>query len=354
MAPALRSFLKPFTDLQPTTRARIGQVIGAVVGLLFLVLAVRLLQHELSPEVRQRIPAALASLAWWQIGGAVVLSVIVHCWLGLFDHLALRTIGLTNVPVMVAMRTGFIAYSFVHNIGLSALTGNVIRMKRYAAHQVRPASVVKIFVCLIFTMWIGWTVAFGASIVVWPTGLLPMGIGVERAVGVAMLVVVVAYLAVCRFGPARFRGDDAPLKLPSGHHAVLQVAMGTVNWMATALVLWLVLPASAAYHEVLAALCMVQVVVIASHVPGGVGVLEGTLLVLLGDRVDPAGLAAGVVLFRAIYFLLPFALSLVLLLAEQIFKRLRPATVEHDRHNEAGRQGEIRPTPPTSLVPSAS
>jgi len=351
MPAALRSFLKPWTDLQPTTRARIGQVAGAVVGVLFLVLAVRLLRHELSPDVLARIPAAVASLQWWQIGGAVVVSVLVHLWLGLFDKLGLSTLGITNVPTKAAVRTGFIAYSFVHNIGLSALTGNVIRMKRYAAYNVRPASVAKLFVCLIATMWIGFTVAFGASILVWPTGLLPMSIGVERALGIAMLAVVAGYILLCRFGPARLRRDDATLKLPDARHATAQVAMGTINWAATAFVLWLVLPESAAYHDVLAALCMAQVVVIASHVPGGVGVLEGTLLVLLGDRVDPAGLAAGVVLFRAIYFLLPFVISIAVLIGEQVWRRLRrDRGVEHERPSEARRPVASRPTTSTSLV----
>ena len=344
----LRSLLKPWTDLQPTTRARIGQVAGAVVSVLFLVLAVRLLHDELSGDVFARIPAAMASLKWWQIGSAVVLSIVVHVWLGLFDKLGLMTLGIDHVPTKTAARTGFIAYSFVHNIGLSALTGNVIRIKRYAAWGVKPTSVAKLFVCLIFTMWIGWTVAFGASIVAWPTGLLPMTVGVERALGAVMLAVVAVYILVCFAGPARLRSADAALKLPDGRHAVAQAFMGTVNWMATALVLWLVLPASAAYCDVLAALCIAQVVVIASHVPGGVGVLEGTLLVLLGDRVDPAGLAAGVVLFRAIYFLLPFVISLLVLLGEQIHNRLRSdrgAAIEHDRRSEARPSVALSPTP---------
>ena len=322
--PAARpSFLKPWTDLSPKTRSRIGQLIGLVVGVLFLVLAVRLLSQELSPETLRRIPAAVGALAWWQIGGAVVVSVLVHLWLGAFDTLGLATLGIKNVPARASVRTGFIAYTVVHNIGLSALTGNIVRMKRYGGFGIKPSSVAKLFVCLIATMWLGFTVAFGVSLVVDPTGLLPIQIGLERALGAAMLSLVAVYVLLCFFGPARFRKADATLKLPAGRYAIAQVAMGTMNWTVTAFVLWLLLPAGAAYHEVLAALCMAQVVVLASHVPGGVGVLEGAMLVLLGDRVDAAGLAAGVVLFRAIYYLLPFLISLLVLVGEQIARRLR-------------------------------
>ncbi|HEY1098226.1 MAG TPA: hypothetical protein VGF99_04835 [Myxococcota bacterium] len=358
MPAPLQTFLKPWLDLPPTLRARIGQVAGVVVSVLFLVLAVRLLQRELRPEVLRQIPAAMAALSWWQVAGAVVVSLLVHLWLGAFDVLGLKTLGVpvvareknleaaangsdAGVPAARAVRTGFIAYTFVHNIGLSALTGNVIRMKRYARFGVKPATVAKLFVCLIATMWLGFTVAFGISIVVKPTGLLPMSAGLERALGAAMIALVAFYVALCFIAPKlgrRFTCADAVLKLPAGRHALAQVAMGTINWLASASVLWLLLPASAAYGDVLAALCMVQVVVIASHVPGGVGVLEGTLLVLLGDRVDAAGLATGVLLFRAIYFLMPFMISLLTLAGEQIaarWRRRRPRTpvVDDDRRH---------------------
>jgi len=50
----------------------------------------------------------------------------------------------------------------------------------------------------------------------------------------------------------------------------------------------------------------------ASYAPGGIGVFDAAMLIALW-QFDKEGLLAGLLLFRLVYYIVPFALALVLL-----------------------------------------
>ena len=56
---------------------------------------------------------------------------------------------------------------------------------------------------------------------------------------------------------------------------------------------------------------------LASHVPGGVGVFEGLMVLLLAPWLPSAQLLPALVVYRAVYYLLPFAVALVVLVARR-------------------------------------
>ena len=60
---------------------------------------------------------------------------------------------------------------------------------------------------------------------------------------------------------------------------------------------------------------------IASHSPGGLGVFEATMLKGVGGSPDQ--LLASLLLFRVIYYLVPFVLALALLGANEAVRRWR-------------------------------
>ena len=50
-----------------------------------------------------------------------------------------------------------------------------------------------------------------------------------------------------------------------------------------------------------------------SHIPGGLGVFELVILYAVGDKAPVSAVAAALVAYRGIYFLLPLSVSTVLL-----------------------------------------
>jgi phosphatidylglycerol lysyltransferase len=82
---------------------------------------------------------------------------------------------------------------------------------------------------------------------------------------------------------------------------------------------------------VLGAFLAAQLLGMASHVPGGVGVFEGLMVLLLGPFMTSGDLLPSLVVYRAVYYLLPLALALVGLVADEL----------HQRRSQAARAGAI-------------
>ncbi len=68
----------------------------------------------------------------------------------------------------------------------------------------------------------------------------------------------------------------------------------------------------------LGAFLAAQLLGLASHVPGGVGVFEGLMVLLLKPYLSSAGLLPPLVVYRAIYYLLPLAHGAVGLVADEV------------------------------------
>src|SRR5262249_22184028 len=58
-----------------------------------------------------------------------------------------------------------------------------------------------------------------------------------------------------------------------------------------------------------------------SHVPGGVGIFEGSMVVLLRPYADSTVLLPALVVFRFVYYLLPLGIALIALVADELRQR---------------------------------
>ncbi len=310
----------------PPGRKRLGQVGVVVTAVVFLLLALRLLQHELQPEVWAGLPGALEALPPWRVGAAVVGAVVVYCWLGWFDRLGFFVVQ-RPMSTAFAVRTSFMAYALAHNLGLGLLTGPAVRARRYRSRGISAETVARIYGSNVVTMWLGYALVLGVTLIWRPPNGLPIEPVWSRVAGVALVALPLAYLVVAWAGLRPVRVRRLSVAVPGLGWAGAQVLSGALHWTLSALVLWLLLPRYLCFVDVLGALCIAQVVVAFSHVPAGVGVLEGTLLLLIGEDVDRTGFIAGVLLFRAVYYLLPLALTALNLMGGRVVVGCTPAAL---------------------------
>ena len=90
----------------------------------------------------------------------------------------------------------------------------------------------------------------------------------------------------------------------------------------------------------------------ASHVPGGVGVFEGLMVLLLKPYLTSGQLLPALVVYRAVYYLLPLAVALVGLVADEVRQRRAHARARRrrarpaDRAADAARAGGRSPSSP--------
>jgi phosphatidylglycerol lysyltransferase len=144
--------------------------------------------------------------------------------------------------------------------------------------------------------------------------------------GGMLLAAVAAYLwLVCtRHEPLRYRRIVIPV--PKPRIAFAQVAVACADLLCAASVLYVLLPQQATIS--FGAFAGIYLIAIAagviSNVPGGIGVFEAVLLLLL-QSVPKGSLLGALVAYRAIYYFAPFAVALALLGAHEIWAHRGPA-----------------------------
>jgi uncharacterized membrane protein YbhN (UPF0104 family) len=117
--------------------------------------------------------------------------------------------------------------------------------------------------------------------------------------------------------------------LPGGPLTLLQIAIGIVDLGFCALAMYVLVPDEPNLGFVVVAVIFVSATLLgfASHSPGGLGVFDAAMLVGLW-QMDREDLLAGMLLFRVLYYIAPFVISVILLTLREIIvgarsKRLR-------------------------------
>src|SRR5207247_4811921 len=113
------------------------------------------------------------------------------------------------------------------------------------------------------------------------------------------ILISVAYIAasMIRQVPIRIRNFVLPFPTPSV--ALAQLAVSTTDWMLAGSVFFVLLPRRGApFFAVLGAFLAAQLLGLASHVPGGVGVFEGLMVVLLKSFLSSGELVPALVIYR--------------------------------------------------------
>ena len=144
--------------------------------------------------------------------------------------------------------------------------------------------------------------------------------------GAAIAGSVYLFWSLARRPTIRMKGVALP---PPGIGIVLtQFAAAAVEWGFAAGALYFLLPA----HEALGYWHFIGIFVIAyisgmlSQVPGGLGVFEAVLLLLLPEQMGREGILAAVITYRAIYYLLPLLVAALLMASAEITIHGRLAT----------------------------
>ena len=112
------------------------------------------------------------------------------------------------------------------------------------------------------------------------------------------------------------------LPLPGGRVTVVQILLGMFDVCAGAAALYVLMPGEAPMPFVTFAVIYVLAAVlgVASHAPGGIGVFEATMLIAL-PSIPRDQLLGSILLYRVIYYFVPFALALAILGAYEFARR---------------------------------
>jgi phosphatidylglycerol lysyltransferase len=299
---------------------RTRRLLSAVVPVAVFVLALVAL-HGLGGEFHLRdVLAEFAAIAPSRVAAAILLAAASYVALTGYERLALDYVD-SKMPWRRYGFTSFIAFAVGHNLGAAAISGGAVRYRLYSPLGLSGADIARIvgFGTVTFALGVG-TLA-GVSLLAHAgeaATLLHASPELSRAIGAGLLAAVLAYLLACALhrAPVAWRGWR--LHLPSLPLALRQVAVASLDLVLASACLFVLLPPAAEVSFVaFAGLYMVALAAsAASAVPGGLGVFESILVLLLPSVPAPQMLGA-ILAYRLVYYVLPFALALVLLAADE-------------------------------------
>ena len=305
---------------------RLRRWLGPSVALLFVALVGWLLADHIKAIDWAQVRSSVASYSTVTLAGAALLVLLSHLSYACYELLGRRYVG-HKLPAARVLEVGFVSYAFNLNLG-SLVGGFGFRLRLYGQLGLDAAQIARVIAFSLVTNWSGWLLLCGATFaaggVAWPASF-PVSPGWMQAVGVAMVMLALAYVLACwRSKRREWRWREHAFVLPSGRMALAQLALSSLNWSLIGALVWLLMPPSLGYGTVLATHLSAAVIAVPTHVPGGLGVLEAVYVGALGDEATRNQLIAGLLAFRALYYLAPLMLAAALhLLLEASARRRR-------------------------------
>jgi hypothetical protein len=318
-----RSILKRLRGTAHYFDSRIGlSRIGLVVSLTIIAVAVVVLYHILREIDPEELIDAIEATNWRTLLIAGLFVAAGYLTLTFYDLFALRTIGRSEVPYRVAALAGFTSYSVGHNVGASVFSGGAVRYRIYSGWGLSVIEVTKICFVAGLTFWLGNATVLGLGILQAPQAaraLDQLPLWTNRMLAIIILALLAAYVAWVWVKPRVIGREGWQVTLPGGPLTLLQIAIGIVDLACCAAAMYMLVPDEPNLGFVTVAVIFVAATLLgfASHAPGGLGVFDAAMLVALW-QFDKEDLLAGLLLFRLLYYIVPFVLSLAVLGTREI------------------------------------
>lgn len=298
---------------------------GPLAGLVVFLVAVWVLHSALRRYHYRDIVHALHALPDARILLALLLTAANYLVLTGYDALGLRYIRKPLAYPRIAFAS-FIAYAFSHNLGFPLLTGAPLRFRLYSAWGLSAVEVTNVIAFNSLTFFLGLFTVGGLVFALSPLEIphvLHVPFASVRPVGAIFLAIAALYLFWGRLErqPLRIRGWE--FAFPTTRLSLLQMLVSATDWALAGGIFWAVLPPSAhvSYSGALTIYLLAQTAGLVTNIPGGLGVFEAVVLVLLEERAPPDAILGSLLAYRGIYYLLPLVTASVLLAGHEARQR---------------------------------
>ena len=296
--------------------------LGVLISVAVIGIACYMLYHKL-----RNIDAAAVFRAMTETDPRLIMLSALSVAAGYFtltfyDWFAVRTIGRRDVPYRINALAAFTSYSIGHNVGASVFTGGAVRYRIYSAWDLSAVDVAKIVFLAGLTFWLGNLAVLGMGIAYHPeaaSAINQVPPWMNRILAYIILAGLVGYVVWVWMKPRSVGRGPWSVVLPGGPLTLLQITIGIIDLGFCALAMYMLVPAEPDVGFVVVAVVFVSATLLgfASHSPGGLGVFDAAMLVGL-EMMDQEKLLAGMLLFRVLYYLAPFFISVMLLTLREL------------------------------------
>jgi uncharacterized membrane protein YbhN (UPF0104 family) len=296
--------------------------IGIAFSIAVIAMACYVLFHMLRNIDVEDVIDAIKQTEVSSIALAAVFVAAGYFTLTFYDWFAVRAIGRPDVPYKTNALAAFTSYSIGHNVGASVFTGGAVRYRIYSAFGLDGIEVAKICFLAGLTFWLGNAAVLGLGIAYHPeaaAAIDQLPAWLNRVVALAIIAGLITYVVWVSIRPRCVGSGTWTVTLPGGGLTLLQIAIGIIDLGFCALAMYVLVPDEPNLGFVVVAVIFVSATLLgfASHSPGGLGVFDAAMLVGLW-QMDKEDLLAGMLLFRVLYYLAPFVISVIVLAFREI------------------------------------
>jgi uncharacterized membrane protein YbhN (UPF0104 family) len=305
-------------------RGSIWQMFAIALSLAIAAFSIYVLGRAVSAVSLSALRESIAATSAEQIMAAALLTVVSFLALTGYDGLALRQLN-ARIRYKTTALASFTSYAISFTLGFPLITAGTVRYWIYSQAGLPASKVASLTVIAGVTFWFGMVFVLGAGLAFHASAIskinhfYPL---INTLIGLAVLGAVLTYLVWVTIRRRRVLIKGFRLELPGLGLSLGQIALGVIDQCAAAGVLYVLLPSHAeldffAFAAIYVFACILGV---ASNAPGGIGVFEAAMLKAVPVASEEA-LLASLVLFRVIYYLVPFLFALALLGAHESFRR---------------------------------
>ncbi|MDF1814312.1 MAG: bifunctional lysylphosphatidylglycerol flippase/synthetase MprF [Verrucomicrobiales bacterium] len=286
-------------------------------GVVIFAAALWVLHREVSNFRYSDFRNFLRELSPWHLLLAVGATFAGYLSLICYDWFAIRYVKQKLSFARISL-TAFIGYAFSMNIGHSVLSGGAVRMRLYSRWGIGAGEISRVIGFNLVVTMIGQFLV-GGVLFTFVGVQPPPGSGIPplllRIVGVVLLLVVTGFFVVLRTRTEALEIRNWRFEIPPVAIAVPAVLVSAVDWTLSALVLFQLMPeiVGVNFAHFLGIFMLAQILGIVSMVPGGLGVFESVVIHLLPEAAPDGPVLSALIAYRAIYYLIPFLLAIVLL-----------------------------------------
>lgn len=287
--------------------------------------------QRLTREIRfDDVMNAVHGLSPIQVILALAFTAASYLALTCYDVLALRLIG-RPLSWRTAALASFTSYTLSHNLGLALLTGGSARYRVYSNAGLEAGDVARVVGIAGAMFWSGVVTIAGLALLAHPGPLTLLGITlaapIPQASGLALFAVMASLVTACGFVDQRMGWHGFTFPVPRPREALAQLAVAGLDIACASAALFVLIPGAATglLPAFILAYSLAIIVSVITHVPGGVGVFEAVVLAVV--PVDRTALFAALIAYRIIYYLLPLAISALLLTWLEVSRSNRPRLI---------------------------
>lgn len=302
---------------------KILKILIAPLGIIIFVVAIMLLSNEMKNYSYQQILDALQAIPSFKIYLALILALSYYLILGGYDVVAFKFI---NIPIKFknVFFTCFISNALGNNTGYSMLFGGSIRYRLYSLYNVSILNVTKVLFFSSATIWFGLLIIGGIVFTFFPVEFSDSKFffNSSKPIGIFFLIVVFSYTLLSLF-------KSKPIKLfnkwtitfPNIKITLWQMLLATADWVIASCTLFVLLPAGEIpYITLLQIFLVAQMLGILSQVPGGMGVFETAIVMMLPEATQSSYVMGALLAYRAIFYFFPLGIALLLLASHEFFR----------------------------------